>query len=251
MRTKIIIICVLFIGLTKVNAQSKLSFGISSDYLKNYRIFSKSNSKLYKDYRNDGESPITGFNIEVNLFYNFQTKLKFETGFGYIQKGYMVNEERIIDPCFAPVTCGYHSDLYQYKYEYLSIPIRFIYTTPNKLNFSISAGVSVLIPVSSNVDWILRKEFGKKTGQKIYTRDNISNINNINLSLDLGLGLGYRITENFNLVIQPKFSIDVFPYENTDIRDKIYSICLFNNEDKSTKEHLISYGIGLKLIYDL
>ena len=104
--------------------------------------------------------------------------------------------------------------------------------------------------MSSNVDWILRKEFGNQLGQNIYTRENISNMDRINLTLDLGLGLGYRITENLNAVIQPKFSLDVFPYENTDIRDKIYNICLFNNEDKSTKEHLISYGISSKLIYD-
>jgi len=106
------------------------------------------------------------------------------------------------------------------------------------------------VPISSNVDWILRKEFGNQLGQNIYTRENISNMDRINLTLDLGLGLGYRITENLNAVIQPKFSLDVFPYENTDIRDKIYNICLFNNEDKSTKEHLISYGISSKLIYD-
>ena len=249
-RIKIIIICALLIGLVNANAQSKLSFGISTSYLKNYRIFSKSNSRLYKDYRNDGEGIIFGFDIEANLFFNFYPKIKFETGIGYIQKGYMVNEERLIDPCFSPVTCGYYSDLYRYKYEYISIPIRFIYTTSNKLNFSISAGASIFVPMSSNVDWILRKEFGNQLGQNIYTRENISNMDRINLTLDLGLGLGYRITENLNAVIQPKFSLDVFSYENTDIRDKIYNICLFNNEDKSTKEHLISYGISSKLIYD-
>ncbi len=204
MKTKIIIICALFIGLAKANAQSKLSFGISTSYLKNYRVFSKSNSQLYKDYRNDEESSIFGFDIEANLSYNIHPKLKFETGFGYIQKGYMINEERLIDPCFSPLTCGYYSKLYQYKYEYLSIPIRFIYTTPNKLNFSISAGASIVIPMSSNVNWILRKEFGNKLGQNINTMENISNMNSINLTFDLGLGLGYRITEKLNAVYSAK-----------------------------------------------
>jgi len=252
MKAKILIISAfLFIGFIQTYAQSKLSIGVSSSYLRNNRVLSKSNSSLYKDYRNNNESSISGINIEANLFYNLNTKYILETGIGYAQKGYKINEEILIDPCFSPITCGHKSELYHYKYDYLSIPIHLIYIIPNKINFSISTGMSLLIQISSNVDWILRKEFGNNSGQRIVTMENISNLNYLNITFDLGLGLGYRISEKFNAVIQPKLNYHLLSYENTDIRDKLYNINLFRNEDKSTMEHLTSYGIGLKLIYDL
>ena len=251
MKIKFVIISIfLFSGFIETSAQSKFSIGLSSSYLKNYRIITKSKSDLYKNYRNENEGSISGFDIEVNLLYNFKPSLFFETGIGYVQKGYKINEVILIDPCFSPVTCGYKSELYRYKFDYMSIPLHLIYTTSKRLNFSFSIGTSLLIPLSSNVEWILRKEFNSNTDQKIDKRNN-SNPNKFNMSLDLGFGIGFRITEKMNLMILPKFNYNLFSYENTDIRDNNYDISLFINENKSTKENLISYGIGIKLLYDL
>jgi len=250
-KIKIIIISIfLFSGLIETSAQSKFSIGLSSSYLKNYRIITKNKSDLYNDYRNENEGFISGFETEVNLLYNFKPKLFFETGIGYVQNGYKINEDVLIDPCFSPVTCGYYSELYRYTYDYISVPLHFIYTTSNRLNFSFSIGTSLLIPLSNNVEWILRKEFNSNKNQKIDTRNN-SAPNKFNMSLDLGLGIGFRISEKMNLIILPKLNYNLLSYENTDIRDKIYNISLFKDEDKSTKEHLVSYGIGIKLLYDL
>ena len=252
MKIKYVIISILlFSGLIDACAQSKFSIGLSSGYLRNYRIITENKSDLYKDYRNENESSISGFTIELNLLYNFKPKLFFETGVGYVQYGYKINEDVLIDPCFSPTTCGYNSELYRYTYNYMNVPLHFIYTTSKKLNILLSIGTSVLIPLSNNVEWILRKEFGSSKGQKIDTRNNNSDISKFNMTLDLGVGIGFRIFEKINLIIQPKFNYNLFSYENTDIKDNIYDISLFVNEDKSTKEHLISYGIGIKLLYDL
>ncbi len=251
MKIKFIIISILlFNGLIETSAQSKFSIGLSSSYLRNYRIITNNKSDLYKEYRNENEGSISGFDLEVNLLYNFKPKLFFETGIGYAQKGYRINEDILIDPCFSPVTCGYNSELYRYTYDYLSVPLHFIYTTSKRLNFSFSIGTSLLIPLSSNVEWILRKEYKSNTDQNIDKRNN-SDSNKFNMSVDLGFGIGFRITEKMNLMILPKFNYNLFSYENTDIRDNNYNISLFRNEDKSTKEHLISYGIGIKILYDL
>ena len=173
MKIKFIIILLLS-GLIEASAQSKFSIGLSSDYLINYRIITKSKSDLYQKYRNENEAPASGFDLEVNLLYNFKPKLFFETGMGYAQKGYKTNEEVLIDPCFSPVTCGYNSELYRYTYHYMSIPVHFIYNTSKKLNFSFSIGTSLLIPLSSNVEWILRKEYKNSPGQNITKRNSLA-----------------------------------------------------------------------------
>ena len=251
MKIKIVIISFfLFNGIIKTSAQSKYSIGFNSCYLKNYRIITEYKSNLYEDYRNENESFVSGFDIEVNFLYNFKPKLYFETGIAYTQKGYKINEETLIDPCFSPVTCGYNSELYRYTYDYMSIPLHFIYTTPKKINFSFSVGTSLLIPLSSNVEWILRKEYKSNTDQNIKIRNN-SVPDKFNMSIDLGVGIGFKITEKLNLMILPKFNYNLFLYENTDIRDNNYNINLFKNEDKSTTEHFISTGIGIKLLYNL
>lgn len=69
--------------------------------------------------------------------------------------------------------------------------------------------------------------------------------------MDLGLGIGYRLSERFNFALQPGISYCLIGTENTYARDKLYNISLFNNENKITREHLISYGLSLKMIYSL
>ncbi len=49
----------------------------------------------------------------------------------------------------------------------------------------------------------------------------------------------------------PKLSYNLIAYENSDIRDNIYDISIFTNENKSTKERLISCGIEMKILYSL
>jgi len=251
MKIKFVIISILlFNGLIETSAQSKYSIGFNSNYLSNYRIITKYKSDLYKDFRNKNEGFISGFDVEVNLRYKFQAKLFFETGIGYVQKGYKINEDVLNDPCFSPITCGYNSELYRYNYNFMSIPLHFIYTTSKKLNFSFSIGTSLLIPLSSNVEWILRKEYKSNIKQNINKRNN-SDTNKLNMSADIGFGIGFKLTEKMNILILPILNYNILSYENTDITDNNYDISLFRNEDKSTKEHLISSGIGIKLLYNL
>lgn len=239
------------IAFSETSAQSKLSFGVGSSYLKNDRIISISSSDSYKEFRNENESSISGFEVEVNVYYNFKSNFNFESGIGYVQKGFKINEEQMIDPCYSPVTCGYFSDLYRYSNHYLSIPLRFNYRSSKSVFVSYTAGVSLLIPVSSEVEYILRKELGEKYDQEIRKHENSSDYSSIDISLDLAFGVGYRFSERIESIIQPKFSYNLLPNENTHIRDKYYNIGLFSGENKSTKEHLWSYGIGIKVIYNL
>jgi hypothetical protein len=57
------------------------------------------------------------------------------------------------------------------------------------------------------------------------------NIKNMNLTLDLGISIGYRFSEKFNLILQPKMTYYLLGYDNNMMTD-----------------HLFSYGLSLKLI---
>jgi hypothetical protein len=234
MKLKKIIICFLFFIITAgAFTQSNFSFGLNSSYLNNYRIITNSKSDVIKDKRNSIEIPMPGFDIEAVIYFKIQEKLFIETGAGYSKTGYATKEEQLIDPGFSPVTAPYYSEIYRFPFNNIYIPAHIVYLTKKKLNYSIIFGPSILFPISKNIEWILRKKFGSSTDEmKIVTAN--PNIKNINLTLDLGFGIGYRFSEKFNLILQPKL---------------IYY--LLGNGNSMMKDHLISYGLSFKLIHGL
>jgi hypothetical protein len=246
----VILFLVLFSG-SNVLAQSRFSIGASTSYLSGNRIISKYKSGLYKDYRDSKEGYLQGFDFEAVIWYKINDKLNLETGVGFSKTGYSIKETRLIDPGFSPVTTGYYSELYRFTNQNLEIPFHLVYNTMKRLNYYFSIGPSVIFPVSEKVDWILRKEFGKSEGQTVDSKTNESDKQKINLSMDLGIGIGYRLWERFNIALQRGISYNLIGTENTYVRDKLYDISLFSNENKATKEHLISYGLSLKMIYSL
>jgi len=246
----VILFLALFCG-SNILAQSRFSIGVSTSYLSNNRIITKYKSGLYKDYRDSKEGYLPGFDIKAVFSYKINEKFNIETGVGYSKTGYSIKEIRLIDPGFSPVTARYYSELYRFTNRNLNIPFHFVYNTKKRLNYYFSVGPSVIFPISGKVDWILRKEFGKSEGQAIDSKTNESDGQKVNLSMDLGFGIGYKLTERFNISLQPGISYYLIGTENTYIRDKLYNISLFSNENKETKEHLISYGLSLKMIYCL
>jgi len=205
MKTKIsLIIVLLLISFFDIFSQSDFYIGANASYLLNSRIITENNSTLFKEYRNANETFSTGFNIGVNWQYNFIDNFSIETGINYSQKGYEVKEKMLIDPCFYPVTCGYESEIHRYTYDYLRVPIHFIYRTKKDLNYSISLGASAILPLSSDVEWVLVEEFGTKSNY-IKTRD----LRKFNFTVDFSFGVGYMVTERINIIIRPNASFNI------------------------------------------
>jgi hypothetical protein len=229
-----ILICFLVIMISvAIKAQSNFSFGLNSSYLNNFRIITNSKYDELKDSRNSNEKPMPGFDIEAVVYYKIKKNLFIETGVGYSKTGYSTKEELLIDPGFSPVTAPYVSEIHRYSFKNVYIPARLAFISSKKLNYSIIFGPSLLFPVSKNNEWILRKVFGNSTDEmKIITTN--ENIKNINLTLDLGFGIGYRFSEKFKLILQPKVTFNVIGYDNYMMTD-----------------HLYSYGLTLKLIRGL
>ena len=246
-----IIIISLLYGNLKTFSQNKFSVGISNGLHKSYRLINSYNSNLYYDYRNENESSLGESNFDVFIKYNIKsTGFSLGSGIGITRLGYEINERMLIDPCFSPETCGYESILYRYNYDLIRVPLRISYEVGEKFKFYITTGSSMYFSLSESVDLILRKEYGNPKNQNIKTRKNESDFNKVNASIDFGTGIGYRIIERFYLYLQLELSYLFFSYENSDIRDRNYNISRFINEDKTTTEKLLSYGISLKLSYD-
>jgi hypothetical protein len=250
-KIRILLIIYLLMGFPTIFAQSKFSFGISTGYLMNNRIITHAESKNYKNYRNSNESYRIGFELEALIYYSLTDHLKLESGLGYLQNGYKVDEKRLIDPGFSPLTSGYYSELYQFSLKNIYVPVRLNYGTSGKINFNASIGISLVTPVSKEFTWILRTKFGESSGQSEKSISKMTYIPDLNLSADMGLGIGYRLFGKCNIILLPKVSYFLIGYENSDARNVLYNISMFNGENKSTTEHLIQFGLSLKIIYGL
>ncbi|MFP4556918.1 MAG: hypothetical protein ACLFNU_08620 [Bacteroidales bacterium] len=243
----ITVICVNF----KAFSQTNFTIGISNGMHNSTRIINRFNSKLYYDYRNEEESSLGESNFNLFIKYNIKSNgFSVGSGVGLTRLGYEINERKLIDPCFSPATCGYESILYRYNYDLLRIPFNITYEVGSNIKFYLTTGSSIYFSLSECIDLILRKEYEDSRNQEIETKKNQSNYNKINFSFDFGIGIGYEIIERFYIYLQPEFSYLILSYENTDLRDRVYNISLFENEDKTTTEKLLSYGISLKLAFD-
>jgi hypothetical protein len=246
---RFIVLCCILLFLSDIQAQSRFSYGIGSGCMISNRIIAGYKSALYKDYRNSKETGLPGISAEASVRYRISSKIDFETGLGYLQNGYAVREERLIDPGFSPVTSGYYSELYRYVNKNVFVPLNMSYSTKGRIHFMVTAGPVIFFPVSEHVEWILRKEMGRSGEQAVDTRKNESDSKNVALDFNLGLGVGYRLNEKLNILLQPKVVYDLLGSENTDIRDHLYYISMFEGEDRTTREHLISFGLTLMVQY--
>jgi hypothetical protein len=246
---RILTLCCILFGLQAVQAQSRFSYGVSAGYLYNSRIITSYKSAMYRDYRNSKETGLPGISAEVLIRYRLNDKVGFETGLGYAKSGYAIREERLIDPGFSPLTSGYYSELFRYVNKNVTIPLNLSYSTKKRLNFRVTAGPAIFIPISENVKWILREGMGRSKGQEVHTRKSESKINRVNLAFNLGVGFGCRLNEKLTMLLQPKVVYDLSGGENTDIRDNKDAISLFDNQDVSTREHQISFGLTLVVLY--
>ncbi len=249
--TKLIIALLLIMNAVNLSAQSRWSVGASYGYFSNNRLITSHSSKIYKDYRNAKEVGLDGYNGEVVLGYRITNTLGIESGFGFSNTGYAIKEEILIDRGFSPTTAGFNSELTRYANKNLYLPLHLTYSNLNRLGYVISAGPSLIFRNATEVEYILRKQFGDPEGQKKTIRENTSDLGNVAVAFDLGIGLRYRITKRVTTILQPSLRYELTGSENTDIRDGRYYIGLFENENKTTREHLISYGAYVRLMYNL
>jgi len=242
--------CFLIIVTTSnIHGQSRFNLEFSSSYLVTSRVITRYESELYKDFRNSNEKFLPGFDVSTTLNYKINDSFSFLTGVGYSKNGYMIKANPLIDPGNISTTPRFISQIFRFKYENIYIPFHISYQTNKKLNYSVNFGPSILFPISENLEWVLRTgieeggTFETTTITQIYPKSE-----KMNMTLDLGIGIGYKISNNLNLIIQPKISYYLFNYENTRSKDMYYNISLLDGENKSTKEHFYDFGVTLRLI---
>lgn len=128
----LLLFAVLSSGSTLLSAQPRLSAGLGAGFHLNNRVITHHRSDLYLNYRNDNERYQPGTDLQVLLHYRLIPRLSLETGLSFYRRGYLIAEDHLIDPCYSPVTCGYRSELFRYRWDFLSVPLRLVYRTREK-----------------------------------------------------------------------------------------------------------------------
>lgn len=114
-----------------------------------------------------------------------------------------------------------------------------------------NVGIAGLFLLNSDFNWVLRKGKGDEITQKIVRRKNRSELKNLNAGFDFSLGVGYNLSDEITIKLQPEINYLLFKYENTDIKNELYNIGRFIDENQSTQERLFSYGINISIIKNL
>ncbi len=252
-RIKILTVLLLIFTVLNSLAQSKWSIGLCSyPKIDNRIILPEKNSKEYVDYRNDNETYNLGLDYGFDIQYMIADNWGIGSGLFFSFKSYKTEEDRLIDPCFSPITCGYNTEFYTYKFKYLQVPIHVIWNkkTDKLLSFQFSGGLSINYRLENKVIYTLNGTTEENNENEI-TRDFDGNINSFDIAVDLGLGLTIGLTKNIDLRIIPSLNFSVIPYQNEDIKNHLYNINLFRDVNKDTKELMYSMGLSVSLRYNL
>jgi len=246
---KLVAILTIFSLLIIPKVNSQYFIGFKMGFNTNWRILTEHKSDLYKTYRRSDESVTFGSEFQINYYFPSKSKIRFSTGLGYSQFGYQY-VDYLTDPCYYFVTCGYSYEIHRYSFSYLRIPFKITQISKDK-HFIFEPGFSLLIPLSSKYQWLLREDRYDFSSQAITTEYDLIKMDQLQFSFDLNLGYSINMSSNAMLRIFAETSFVLNNYENEHVKKWIYNIGRFSGHDKSTKEHLIRFGLTVEFLFSL
>lgn len=168
------------------------------------------NSESVISFRNNIEQPNFGYTTGINVCITGNKNLGIEGGIQFSNKSYGTKKQELIwgdvlDPRYGFVydtTIAHPTFLSNiYDYYYFDIPIRVIYSLGQKrLRLIASAGLTTNIFLKATNTAILEYENGDIERK---TQDDNFEYNAINLSPTISLGIDYRLSNSFNLRVEP------------------------------------------------
>ena len=249
----LLILTVIHFSNSFAQPQPKWSVGLICYPRINDRIILPSeNSQKYVDYRNDNETYMLGVDYGFNIQYRIAENWALRSGLIYSRKGYKTEEDRIIDPCFSPITCGYNTEFYTYEFKSMQLPLQMVWNKKigNLISFEFLGGLMVDYRYENKVIYSLTGDSGKNTEKEI-SRDFDGNINSFDVLATLGVGINIRLIGNIDFSIIPSVNFSLIPVKNEDIKNHIYNINLFKNVSRDNKEILYTAGLSIGLRYNL
>ncbi len=224
---QLILVTILFFGFEVFGQETsrfKLGLIIAPNLVHRTLIEVESNdlTEFIIEHRNRDEIPKFGYNIGLNIDFNFSNNFSFETGIQYANKGF---KTKVID--IYSIQPDPNTPInYQCfdSHHYMDIPLKINYTAgKNKIRFLASIGVSTNILIESvrkktftNLDGTVKSE---KTGLNATTE----RYERLNVSPLISLGTEYQINKNISIKIEPMFSYGILKIIDTPISANLWS----------------------------
>jgi hypothetical protein len=217
---------------TKVEKDFKrllIGVNVSPDYC--YRTLKNNNgsstSSMIIELRDEGEQFKIGYTAGLNVCYNISKKLGIELGVQYSNKGYAHRKGKltfadVIDPRYG-INYGSNGSSAStpasiklfYDHKYLDLPVRAIYSFgKRRIHFVASLGVTTNIFLEATQTMIIKYE-SEDTWRK--TVDQQEDFKSLNISPTISFGADYRISNKFNLRVEPTFRYGILKIIDTPI----------------------------------
>jgi hypothetical protein len=203
---------------------NKFQFGIiySPEYC--YRTLkTNAENNWIKEAADDLEIPKFGCSAGVGFGCKLFNKLMFEAEVLYADKG-SKSKKNTFENNISIAASGkmpYKSNLV-YHYQYIDVPLKLNYYLVNKkINFFVSAGVSVNIFLNQQTETLI--EF-KDGSSKKFKSSSTAGADNISLTALAGLGINYDFSDRCILKLEPVFKHSITPLANTPLKNYLYSM---------------------------
>jgi hypothetical protein len=220
------------------NNSRRLIFGfnISPDYCD--RVLTQGDAKIsesqymkLKEESNKLISGKTGITLGINIGYQINEKVSFETGIYYSNKGFRIKSI----PIFFESGYDAIDSKVLFNYNYIDLPIEFNFISGKKrTRFLFSPGLELNVFSGSNIKTIPitpSEKFPPKT------EEFSDGLRQATLSPTIGFGLDYNISTVVGFRIKPVFRYALFGAND--------------NKNATARNHLFSFGLNINLYLKL
>jgi hypothetical protein len=195
------------------NNVSKFQLGINLSPDISYRTYkdkSGANASLIQLLK-DTENPKAGFTGGFNACYNINSRIGFEAGLQYSNKGYQTVKiplTYISQKPTDPVTARF-----LYSLHYIDIPLKVNFTLGNsKLRFFGSTGLVTNVFIRERTtEW---REYKEPPGTKEYKFSYRDSRKRVILSAMISAGICWQLNEKMNIRIEPTYRRSITPINN-------------------------------------
>ena len=176
------------------------------------------NSTSIINYRNENETVKLGYTAGLDLGYNFNERLGFQTGIQYANRGFSTKKIDIAGSLMDPVVP--ESFKYNYNYHYLEIPAKVNFSFgENQIRLTTSAGLSSAFLIKQSRTYI--GYYKDTTTRQVFISNDA--YNRFNLFATISAGLEMRFNPIMSIKVEPTFRYGLLKITDTPVSGHWYS----------------------------
>jgi hypothetical protein len=208
-------------GQESTDKQGRFSIGVNFSPNYSYRVLNYSDEwQSTVDSREEYEQGSFGFNTGVVAHYSFLERLEVELGVQYSRQAHMFTDVPLYD--FIEDRILGKADT-QFRYHYIEIPLRVNYHFMVKKVFGyITAGISVNTFLNDESKTWVTYDNGET--EVVTGETSIADFNEVAFGIIGGAGIAYKVTNRFDIRLEPLFRYSLTPLAEAPIDQHNYSI---------------------------